>query len=66
MREAACDWAGRGMEGGGDQSKRRLEQRFGRRFVAENAKYLDRYVVRSAADGAVVTVGDLTKPIDHR
>jgi hypothetical protein len=48
------------------QSKRRLEQRFGRRFVAENARYLDRYAVRSAADGAVVTVGVLTKPIRRR
>jgi hypothetical protein len=33
------------------KSKRRLEQALGRRFVAENARYLDRYLVRSATDG---------------
>ena len=48
------------------KSKRRLERTFGRRFVAENAKYLDRYVVRSTTDGAVITVGILTKPIRRR
>jgi hypothetical protein len=48
------------------QSKRLLEQRLGRRFVAENARYLDRYIVRSAIDGAVITVGVRTKPIRRR
>lgn len=48
------------------QSKRRLEQRYGRRFVAENARYLGGYIVRSATDGAVITVGLRTKHIRRR
>jgi hypothetical protein len=48
------------------ESKRRLERMLGRRFVAENARYLDRYLVRSATDGAIITVGILTKPIRRR
>ena len=48
------------------ESKRRLEQTLGRRFIAENARYLNRYLVRSVADGNIITVGVLTKPIRHR
>jgi len=48
------------------ESRRRLERAFGRHFVAENAKYLDRYIVRSASDDALITVGVLTKSIRRR
>jgi hypothetical protein len=48
------------------ESRRQLERRVGRRFVAENKKYLDRYLVESATDGAVITTGVLFKPIRSR
>jgi hypothetical protein len=47
-------------------SKRRLEQAIGRRFVRQNARYLDRYLVLSTADGAVITAGVLTRSIHRR
>ena len=48
------------------QSRRKLERIVGRRFVAENQKYLNRYLVESAKDGAVITTGIRIKPIRHR
>ena len=48
------------------RSRRRLERQFGRRFVRENSKYLDRYMVRSAADGALITIGVLTASVRRR
>ena len=47
-------------------SRRRMEMRFGRRFVAENRKYLNHYMVESARDGAVITTGVRSKRIRRR
>lgn len=48
------------------RSRRRLERQLGHRFVAENQKYLDRYIVESAVDGRVITAGVRHKPINRR
>src|SRR5687768_3196095 len=50
----------------GRDSRRRMERCFGRRFVAENQKYLDRYVVESATNGTIMTVGVRFKRIRRR
>jgi hypothetical protein len=47
-------------------SRRRMEKDFGRKFVAENKKYLDRYLVESASDGTIVTIGVRSKRISRR
>jgi hypothetical protein len=41
----------------GHESRRRMESQLGRRFVAENQKYLRCYVVESVQDGTVITTG---------
>jgi hypothetical protein len=48
------------------QSRHKLERVVGRRFVAENQKYLNRYLVESANDGAVITTVIRIKSIRHR
>lgn len=47
-------------------SRRRMEKHLGRRFVAENKRYLDHYLVESAADGTVITIGVRFKRIHRR
>lgn len=47
-------------------SRKRLERRFGRRFVSENRKYLDRYLVESVSDGTVITAGVRFRPVARR
>lgn len=42
---------------------RRMERRLGRHFVRENNRYWRCYLVESAGDGSVVTVGRRTKRI---
>jgi hypothetical protein len=48
------------------ESRQELERKLGRRFVKENAKYLDRYVVRSATDGVMITAGVRRKRLPRR
>jgi hypothetical protein len=48
------------------RSRRRLEREVGQRFVCEVGRYLDRYLVESAADGTIITMGIRLKPVRHR
>ena len=48
------------------KSRRQLERTLGRRFVADVQKYLNRYLVESAIDGAIITTGVRFRPIRHR
>jgi hypothetical protein len=50
----------------GHDSRRRMEKVLGRRFVAENQKYLDHYLVESASDGTIITMGMRFKRISRR
>lgn len=50
----------------GRDSRRRMEKVLGRRFVTENQKYLDHYLVESASDGTIITMGVRFKRICRR
>lgn len=50
----------------GRESRRRMERILGRRFVSENQKYLEHYLVESASDGTIITMGVRFKRICRR
>jgi hypothetical protein len=47
-------------------SRRQMEKALGRRFVAENRRYLNCYAVESSADGKVITAGRRYRRIPRR
>jgi len=47
------------------RSRRQLERVVGSQVIRQMSRWLDAYLVRSLADGRIITVGYRQKPIKH-